>query len=125
MSGSYEYGLNINQTINYIECHDNYTVYDKVSRFFDDEKMVSRICKLSMALVMISRGIPFINSGEEFLRTKHGIDNTYNLDDSINMLDWHRKKTHFFHVVWVTINLCVVGFYGLIKEKSFRIMFNW
>ena len=54
MSGSYEYGLNINQTINYIECHDNYTVYDKVSRFFDDEKMVTRICKLSMALVMIS-----------------------------------------------------------------------
>lgn len=107
MSGSYEYGLNINQTINYIECHDNYTVYDKVSRFFDDEKMVSRICKLSMALVMISRGIPFINSGEEFLRTKHGIDNTYNLDDSINMLDWHRKN-NYLDVVEYFSDLCLL-----------------
>ncbi len=94
LSGSYEYGLNIHQTINYVECHDNYTVYDKVSRFFDDEKMVIRICKLSLALVMIARGIPFIHSGEEFLRTKHGIDNSYNLDDDINMLDWHRKNKY-------------------------------
>ena len=107
MSGSYEYGLNINQTINYIECHDNYTVYDKVSRFFDDEKMVTRICKLSMALVMISRGIPFINSGEEFLRTKHGIDNTYNLDDSINMLDWHRKN-NYLDVARYFSDLCLL-----------------
>ena len=107
LSGSYEYGLNIKQTINYIECHDNYTVYDKVSRFFDDEKMVSRICKLSMALVMISRGIPFINSGEEFLRTKHGIDNTYNLDDSINMLDWHRKN-NYLDVVEYFSDLCLL-----------------
>lgn len=107
MSGSYEYGLNINQTINYIECHDNYTVYDKVSRFFDDEKMVTRICKLSMALVMIARGIPFINSGEEFLRTKHGIDNTYNLDDSINMLDWHRKN-NYLDVVEYFSDLCLL-----------------
>ena len=107
LSGSYEYGLNINQTINYIECHDNYTVYDKVSRFFDDEKMVTRICKLSMALVMISRGIPFINSGEEFLRTKHGIDNTYNLDDSINMLDWHRKNK-YLDVVEYFSDLCLL-----------------
>ena len=107
LSGSYEYGLNIKQTINYIECHDNYTVYDKVSRFFDDEKMVTRICKLSMALVMISRGIPFINSGEEFLRTKHGIDNTYNLDDSINMLDWHRKN-NYLDVVEYFSDLCLL-----------------
>ena len=107
LSGSYEYGLNIKQTINYIECHDNYTVYDKVSRFFDDEKMVTRICKLSMALVMISRGIPFINSGEEFLRTKHGIDNTYNLDDSINMLDWHRKN-NYLDVARYFSDLCLL-----------------
>ena len=94
LSGSYEYGLNIHQSINYVECHDNYTVYDKVSRFFDDEKMAIRVCKLALALVMISRGIPFIHSGQEFLRTKHGIDNTYNLDDDINMLDWHRKNKY-------------------------------
>ena len=94
LSGSYEYGLNIHQTINYVECHDNYTVYDKVSRFFDDEKMAIRVCKLALALVMISRGIPFIHSGQEFLRTKHGIDNSYNLDDDINMLDWHRKNKY-------------------------------
>lgn len=93
LSGSYEYGLNIKQTINYLECHDNYTVYDKVSRFFDEANSV-KICKLALALVMISRGIPFINSGQEFLRTKHGIDNSYNLDDSINMLDWGRKNKY-------------------------------
>ncbi len=94
LSGSYEYGLNIHQSINYVECHDNYTVYDKISRFFEEEKMAIRVSKLSLALVMISRGIPFINSGQEFLRTKHGIDNSYNLDDDINMLDWHRKNNY-------------------------------
>ena len=94
LSGSYEYGLNIHQSINYVECHDNYTVYDKISRFFEDEKMAIRVSKLVLALVLISRGIPFIHSGQEFLRTKHGIDNTYNLDDDINMLDWHRKNKY-------------------------------
>ena len=60
-----------------------------------------------MALVMIARGIPFINSGEEFLRTKHGIDNTYNLDDSINMLDWHRKN-NYLDVVEYFSDLCLL-----------------
>ena len=47
-----------------------------------------------MALTILSRGLPFIHSGIEFLRTKKGIDNSYNCDDDINLIDWQRKNKY-------------------------------
>ncbi|MDO4500367.1 MAG: alpha-amylase family glycosyl hydrolase [Erysipelotrichaceae bacterium] len=82
------YGFDRNQTINYTECHDNYTVYDKVLKCTHYEPLRKRVCEMAMGLCILAKGIPFIHSGQEFLRTKDGIDNTYNLPDSINKLDW-------------------------------------
>ena len=90
ISGSYNIGLNPNQSINYIECHDNYTFYDKVSFFNYDEETKKKICKSGLASILLSSGIPFIHAGQEFLRTKNGVDNSYNLNDEINLIDWHR-----------------------------------
>ena len=92
MAGSYDYGLNKEQSINYLECHDNSTIYDKISKYFKDEKTIRNISKLTLALVVLSRGIPFIHSGQEFLRTKYGEDNTYNMGDKYNKLDWLLKN---------------------------------
>ena len=92
LAGSYEYGLNKEQSINYLECHDNSTIYDKISKYFKDEKTIRNISKLTLALVVLSRGIPFIHSGQEFLRTKYGEDNTYNMGDKYNKLDWLLKN---------------------------------
>lgn len=42
--------------------------------------------------MLTSQGIPFLHSGEEFLRTKHGEENSYNLPDDINKIDWTLKR---------------------------------
>jgi pullulanase len=47
--------------------------------------------KLGAAIILTSQGIPFLQSGQEFARSKRGMDNTYNKPDSINMLRWQEK----------------------------------
>lgn len=76
------------QSINYTECHDNYTVYDKLSLFNLNEEDKRRICKLALGLTVLLKGTPFIHMGQEFLRTKKGISNSYNANDDINKIDW-------------------------------------
>lgn len=87
--GSFDFGLNYNQTINYVECHDNLTFYDQISSYIDNEEDRTLVCKSSLASVILSKGIPFIHAGQEFKRTKYGIDNSYNADISINRIDWN------------------------------------
>lgn len=83
------------EAINYVSCHDNHTLWDRINRsanVSDEEKI--KMDKLANAIVLTSQGIPFIHAGEEFLRTKKGEHNSYNLPDEINMLDWSRKKQY-------------------------------
>lgn len=83
------------QCINYAACHDNYTLWDKLklsSPRASDEEM-RKMVKLAGALVMTSQGIPFLHAGMEFCRTKNGNPNSYKSPDSINQIDWSRKKT--------------------------------
>ncbi|RZK23984.1 MAG: DUF3372 domain-containing protein [Hymenobacter sp.] len=49
---------------------------------------------LSNTIVFTSQGVPFLPIGDEFLRTKKGSSNSYNLPDSINQLDWGRKAQY-------------------------------
>lgn len=91
LSGSLNMGFDLDQSINYVECHDNFTLYDKLSRYDID---IINVTKLALALTILSRGLPFIHSGIEFLRTKKGIDNSYNCDDDINLIDWQRKNKY-------------------------------
>ncbi len=84
------------QSINYVECHDNGTVWDKMKHCCNDEVREIRVLrqKLILGTLLISQGIPFIHAGQEFCRTKGGYDNTYNLPDRINQIDWSRKNRH-------------------------------
>ncbi|WP_028042138.1 type I pullulanase [Candidatus Stoquefichus massiliensis] len=84
---------NISQSINYVECHDNATCYDKllISNYDEDEETKKKRLRLLLAAVILSQGIPFIHSGQEFFRTKGGQHNTYNAGDQVNALDWNRK----------------------------------
>ncbi|MCX7950708.1 MAG: type I pullulanase [Clostridiales bacterium] len=82
------------QNINYISCHDNHTLWDKLNisnknDSFDDLKSMH---KLAYAIVLTSQGVPFIHSGDEFLRSKNGIENSYNSPDKINKIDWNLKS---------------------------------
>ncbi|MBN2797179.1 MAG: type I pullulanase [Clostridia bacterium] len=82
------------KSVNYVECHDNQTVYDKmVSCEIPVEELVPRQ-KLLLAMVIFSKGIPFIHAGQEFCRTKKGAHNSYMLSDDINQIDWHRKNSY-------------------------------
>ena len=88
------------QTINYVSAHDNHTLWDKLQLStqcfgFDDYNFVA-MNKLSALIIFTSQGIPFIQAGEEFARTKVNPDgtlneNSYNAPDSVNKLDWNRK----------------------------------
>lgn len=100
------------QSINYVECHDNKTFYDHINQIVNlNEKTLRDYLELGLALVILSQGIPFIHAGQEFLRSKNGIDNSYRSPDIINSIKWDfdnptiikvkelleiRKKYHVF-----------------------------
>ena len=81
------------ETINYASSHDNMTLWDKIamSNAMNTEEERIRMHKLAQAVVITAQGVPFLQGGEEFLRTKGGSHNSYNAGDMVNRLDWSRK----------------------------------
>jgi len=84
------------ECINYVSCHDNLTLFDKFEKSngeasFEERKSMSR---LALSIILTSQGIPFLHGGSEFLRSKQGIDNSYNAEDYINKIDWNRKNQY-------------------------------
>ncbi len=86
---------NPTQTVNYVSCHDNYTLMDKlaVSRPDASREDLIRMSRLAQAIVLTSQGIPFAPAGEEFLREKldgngRRVENSYNAPDCVNALHW-------------------------------------
>lgn len=84
------------QSLNFIECHDNYTLYDQIKLSLPNstEEERKNCIKLGLALVCISQGTPFINLGMEFGRTKNCIDNSYNSPMEINQINWENIKKY-------------------------------
>lgn len=68
-----------NQSVNYLECHDNSTLYDKliVSNAYEEEKTLLDRVSLANEILLLSFGIPFIHAGQEIGQSKDGLDNTY------------------------------------------------
>lgn len=84
------------QCINYVSCHDNHTLFDKLSLSNPGASKadIIKMHKLANTIVMTSQGIPFLHAGVDFLRTKQGVENSYQSPDSINQIDWGRKDTY-------------------------------
>jgi pullulanase len=82
--------------INYVSCHDNHTLFDKLKITNPDatEAEIIKMHKLANTIVMTSQGIPFLHTGVDFLRTKQGVENSYQSPDSINQIDWGRKDIY-------------------------------
>lgn len=78
------------QSVNYVECHDNLTLFDKLSASLKDTDIerIAAADRMAAALVLLSRGITFIQAGQEFLRSKNGDANSYRSPDSVNCLKW-------------------------------------
>jgi len=90
------------QTITYLSCHDDWTLWDKLvytlnpqHNFYSHSPRVFRANRLAAAINLCCMGRPFLLAGEEFGRTKGGIKNSYNSEPYINQLDWSRAwKNH-------------------------------
>ncbi len=78
------------QTINYVECHDNLTLFDKLKISLNnaDLERIKQADKMAAALVFLSRGTAFLQAGQEFLRTKNGDGNSYKSGDRVNSIKW-------------------------------------
>ncbi len=84
------------ESINYAECHDNHTLWDRLLISTSDNAAISiadrrAMDKLAAAIIFTSQGIPFIQCGQEFLRTKGGDHNSYDKPDAVNMIRWREK----------------------------------
>lgn len=84
------------QSVNFVECHDNHTLWDKIELSTpdasDDERRAMH--RLASAIVLTSQGIPFLHAGQEFMRTKGGVENSYKSPIETNWLDWERCAAH-------------------------------
>ncbi len=89
MFGTYPRFMKASQSLNFIECHDNHTAYDKlsISNEGESEENLLRRVMLGNAIVDFSFGIPFYHMGEEIGQSKMGLGNTYNIV-KINELDY-------------------------------------
>ena len=90
------------QSINYVECHDNATSWDKFKECCKEDSKEVRVKKHKMLIgtILLSLGIPFLHSGQEFARTKNGAHNSYRSSDLVNQIDWQRKDRYNDIVVY-------------------------
>ena len=81
------------QMMSYVSCHDDMCLVDRLKASIPgikDEELI-RLDLLAQTAVFTSQGVPFMLSGEELLRTKQGVHNSFESPDSINHLDWSNK----------------------------------
>ncbi len=90
------------QLMSYVSCHDDMCLADRlrasVAGLSSQQSPVSeeliRLDLLAQTAVFTSQGVPFLLSGEELLRTKKGVHNSFESPDSINQLDWSNKQKY-------------------------------
>ncbi len=91
---SWPYAAAPSQVVNFVSCHDGYTLVDKLklSVLGDhaEEELVP-IDKLIHTVLLTAQGIPFIRGGEEMIQDKQGNPNSFNAPDSVNQIDWSFK----------------------------------
>jgi pullulanase len=102
--GNVDYNTTINskwttsypgQSVNYVESHDNMTLVDKITASVKDAKPsdIAQLSQFSASIAFLSQGLPFMQAGQEFLRSKNGDPNSYKSSDAINSLKWNTRKS--------------------------------
>lgn len=112
--------LEPNQSINYVESHDNSTMWDKLwaSNKEDTEEVRKKRHRLATVMTLLSQGIPFLHAGQEFFRTKQGVENSYNSPDNINQIDWARKAANEEHVAYIKGIISIRKAHGAFRLPS-------
>ena len=84
------------QMMSYVSCHDDMCLVDRLKASISgisDEELI-RLDLLAQTAVFTSQGVPFMLSGEELLRSKKGVHNSFESPDSINQLDWKNLQRY-------------------------------
>ncbi|MFA5380973.1 MAG: type I pullulanase [Candidatus Izemoplasmatales bacterium] len=106
---------NHSQSINYIECHDNQTFFDKAMAINNNEQLIKKQQKLANSITILAQGVPFLHAGQEFYRTKQGVRDSYLSGDDINQIDWTRLDDNYDDVLYlmhlITIRKANPGFH--------------
>lgn len=84
---------NPGQSVNYVESHDNLTLFDKLKASVKSANpaQLEKLDRLSSAIALLAQGVPFMQAGQEFLRSKNGDSNSYKSSDSVNSLKWNLR----------------------------------
>ena len=95
-NSKFPYAKGPNQIVNYVSCHDDMCLTDKLKLSMADETEEAQLAaaKLAQTIVFTSQGTPFMFAGEEIWRDKKGVHNSYNRPDSINAIDWTHKAKY-------------------------------
>ena len=90
------YATEPTQMIAYVSCHDDMCLVDRLKASIKDITIdeLIRLDLMAQTVVMTSQGVPFMLSGEEMLRDKKGVHNSYESPDSINHLDWNNLERY-------------------------------
>lgn len=99
------------QSVNYVESHDNMTLFDKIQSSVKGvtPQESAQLSRLSTSFAFLAQGLPFMQAGQEFLRSKKGDSNSYKSSDDVNSLKWDTKAA----------NMTTVNYYkGLIAIRK-------
>lgn len=95
-NSKFAYASSPEMIVNYVSCHDDLTLTDKLKHSMADEPEENQLeaAKLAQTIIFTSQGTPFMFAGEEVWRDKKGVHNSYNQPDSINAIDWENKAKY-------------------------------
>ena len=95
-NSKFAYASSPTQIINYVSCHDDLMLTDKLRKSMPEatDAERQRAARLAQTIVFTSQGTPFMFAGEELFRDKKGVHNSYKSPDSINAIDWNLKHTN-------------------------------
>ena len=89
------------QIVSYVSAHDNFTLWDKLllvryerPEFGAVDRAALAQNRLAAGIYLTSFGLPFLQAGEEFARTKKGKENSYRSSPALNRLDWERAEKY-------------------------------
>lgn len=91
------YANNPTQVVNYVSCHDDLCLVDKLLKSAPENAKPQdfiKFNKLAQTIVFVAQGIPFIRAGEELHHDKKGVHNSFESPDSINQIDWSNKAKY-------------------------------
>ena len=110
----------VNQTVNYVECHDNHTLWDRLqlTNSIESEFDRKKIHQLASGITLLSQGVPFIHAGQEWFRSKQGDENSYISGDLINQLDWKQRELENENIEFVKNLIALRKKYDVFRLSS-------